>query len=115
MSVDSKTIYIASRSYLPKVKWEKQNGKEWIYIGVNQDFNEEEVSKLIHSTFNEKEVYIVTDRHKSSGSSITDAIGAVKERLQEENHLLWDLTFDTVIEFGSIGVARKGKRVQTLT
>jgi len=108
--VDSKTLYISSERYLPKVEWEKQNGEEWVYIGVDQDFNEEKVSQLVHSTFDTGEVYVVTNRHESSGSSIPDAIRKVKNQLQEEKHLLWDLTFDTVIEFARIGVMRKGKR-----
>lgn len=113
--MDSKTIYIVSETYLPKVDWEKHNGEEWIYIGVDQDFNEEKVSHLVDSTFDAKEVYIVTDRHKSSSLPITDAIRTVKERLQEEKYLLWNLSFDLVIEFAPIGVARKGKRVHTFT
>lgn len=113
--MDSKTIYIVSETHLPKVDWEKHNGEEWIYIGVDQDFNEEKVNHLVHSTFDAKEVYVVTDRHKSSSLPITDAIRAVKERLQEEKHLLWDLSFNLVIEFARVGVSRKGKRGQTLT
>jgi len=108
--VDSKTIYIISERYLPKVEWEKQNGEEWAYIGVDQDFNEEKVSELVYFTFDTGEVYVVTNRHESSGLSIPDAIRKVKNRLPEENHLLWNLTFDTVIEFARIGVVRKGKR-----
>ncbi|RZK32885.1 MAG: hypothetical protein EOO61_16435 [Hymenobacter sp.] len=113
--MDSKTIYIVSETHLPKVDWEKHNGEEWIYIGVDQDFNEEKVSQLVHSTFDGKEVYMVTDRHESSSLPITDAIRKVKKGLQEEKYLLWDLSFDFVIEFARIGVARKGKRVQMLT
>jgi hypothetical protein len=108
--VDSKTIYIVSETYLPKVNWENYNGEEWIYIGVDQDFNEERVSQLVHSTLDGKEVYMITDRHESSSLPITDAIRTVKEGLQEQKYLLWDLSFNLVIEFGRIGVARKGKR-----
>ncbi|MFD1145416.1 hypothetical protein ACFQ4C_30095 [Larkinella insperata] len=110
IAMDSKTVYLVSERYLPKVKWEQQNGEEWSYIGVDQDFNEEKVSQLVHSTFDTNEVYVVTGRHTSGSSSIANAIRVLKDRLPEGNYLLWNLTFERVIEFARIGVVRKGKR-----
>ncbi|MFD2935459.1 hypothetical protein [Spirosoma flavum] len=110
MRIDAKTIYIASSTYLPKVEWEKQNGNEWIYVGVDQDFDEGKITQSVYATFDTDDVYVVTDRHNSHRASLADAIKSVKEGLEKEGYLLWNLSFDRVVEFGRIGVLRKGKR-----
>jgi hypothetical protein len=114
LTLDSKTIYIASTTYLRQVQWEKQQGEEWTYIGMGQDFNQTKVSELIDSTFTADEIYLVTDRHHSCKCSLAEATKTVMQRLEERGYLLWSLCFDVVLELAPIGVARKGKRTQKL-
>jgi hypothetical protein len=93
--MDSKTIFISSVAYLPKVTWAKQNDNEWIYVGVNQDFNEEKVSQMIHSTFNADEIYIVSNRHNSQQCILADAINVLRAGLEEQHYLLWVLIWSS--------------------
>jgi hypothetical protein len=108
--MDSKNIFITSTTYLRKVIWEKQEGEEWIYIGIGKDFDSDKANQLVRSTLKTEEIYIVTDRHISRASLIEDLILELELELKAKSFLLWDSSFEWVVEFSHIGVARKGRR-----
>ncbi|MBO9615125.1 MAG: hypothetical protein J7619_20640 [Dyadobacter sp.] len=107
--MDSKNLFIKSSTYFRLITWQRQNGEEWIYIGTETDFDSARAADLV-SVLEGDEIYFVTDRHESKRVVKEDLIGSLRERIAVGNFILWDLSFDAVVEFNRIGVARQGLR-----
>ncbi len=107
--MDSKTLFIKSTTYFRLVTWQKQDGEEWCYIGTERDFNLVRASKLL-STLKGEQIYFVTDRHVSELVDKKDLLDSLKDRVLAGNFILWDLAFESIVEFHRIGVARQGFR-----
>jgi hypothetical protein len=107
--MDSKNLFIKSNTYFRLVTWQKQDGEEWSYIGTERDFDLVRASKLI-SVLEGEQIYFVTDRHESKLVEKRDLLGSLKDKVVAGNFILWDLSFEAVVEFNRIGVVRQGYR-----
>lgn len=108
--MDSKNIFILSNTYLRQVAWQRQDGEEWAYVGVGNDFDLLKACEIIRSTITGNEIFYVTDRHQSKVVILDHLISSPKATLEGVDFLMWDLSFEAVVEFHHIGIARKGFR-----
>ena len=107
--MDSKNLFIKSSTYCRLVTWQKKEGEEWSYIGTERDFDLVMASKLL-SVLEGEQIYFVTDRHESKLVEKKNLLDSLKERIVSGNFILWNLSFEVVVEFNQIGVARYGYR-----
>jgi len=60
--------------------------------------------------FNNNEIFYVTGRHQSKVVVLDHLISSPKSSLEGVDFLMWDLSFEAVVEFHHIGIAQKGFR-----
>jgi hypothetical protein len=115
--MDSKNIYNSYLHYENKIEWEMNGEREWIYLGSETEFNEDEVAESINTFFEEYELYLITDRHSSSLIEKNKAIKNVKELSKEYGPVLTNTDFSKMMEFHRIimgfyrvRIMRKGQR-----
>lgn len=106
--MDTNNIYIAISHMKSKVNWENLTGNEWTFVGEGNDFKEEDTQKFINSYFSENELYFAIDRHNANTLQKTDASSYIKDNLTNNNITLCNKTFNRMIEFNRIGVAKHG-------
>lgn len=109
IKMDSKNTYISYQHYLKAIKWEMHGDSEWIYIGAEEEFNEERVGELIRTFFEETELYLITDRHNSSHIEKNLATAKIKKFIVPAPALA-NKDFSKIMEFIGIGIVRKGQR-----
>lgn len=107
--MDAKNIFIACNHMKNKISWEKESGNEWSFVGEGNDFKENEVQDFVDSYFNEKELYLVVDRHNALSIFASEAASKIKGYLDKKDVVLCNKRFDKMIEFNYIGVAKHGK------
>lgn len=106
--MDAKNIYIATSHMKTKIDWNSSFSNEWSFVGEGKDFKEVEVQEFIDSFFSEGELYIVINRHHAYEIPKREASSNVKVNLQKQDVTLSNKTFDKMIEFNYIGVAKHG-------
>ena len=80
--MDSKNIFIACSVMLRKAEWEKpKNQNEWSFVGDGDGFQVDNVQCNIETFFDEENLYLVTDRHKSKEIKKMNAAKEVKTLL----------------------------------
>ena len=107
--MDSKNIYISYQHYFKAITWEKHGDSEWIYVGAEEDFNEEKVGELIRTFFEESELYLITDRHNSCHIEKSLATAKIRNFMVPAPALA-NKGFSKIMEFIGIGIVRKGQR-----
>jgi len=107
--MESRLIYIASEHLKSKVNWIKVTESEWIYCGSNGDVKFEIVLEHINHHFLDSNFYIALNRSESIESNSQTIFRDIKELVGMKDFLLWDFSFEKVIEFNHIGVFRKGE------
>ncbi|QMU28800.1 calponin homology domain-containing protein [Adhaeribacter radiodurans] len=108
--MDSKNIHISFRRYLNYINWEMHEESEWIFVGVKEEFNKTETTKILNAFFEESELYLIIDRHNSFLIQKEEAITKVLEFIKEHNPTLVNMDFSKIMEFSKIGVIRLGNR-----
>ena len=106
--MDAKNIYIAANHMKSKIHWDKLSGNEWSFVGEGCDFKAQEVQKFIDSYFTENELYLVIDRHNSYELPKSYAAAEVQKKLLNNDITLCNFSFNKMIEFSYIGVAKHG-------
>ncbi len=76
--MDSKNIYIACNHLIGKIQWIKEGDHEWIWVGVDDEFQDEKVRRLADLLFDDDEVYFVINRNDSHLTDLNRAIKEVK-------------------------------------
>ena len=108
-NLDARNIFTACRRMKSKVDWERQSDSEWLFVGKDADFREDEVEKLIQSFFEDAEVYLVIDRHNSFPIQLNKSAEKVRELLNERGITLCNFAFNKIMEFNPIGVVKRGE------
>jgi predicted secreted acid phosphatase len=108
--MDPKNLFIKSSTYYRLVNWQKQDGEEWSYVGADSDFDLARASEFI-SVLKGEQIYFVTNRSESKLVNKENLLTCLKDRVLDGNFILWDLSFEVIVEFNRIGIARQGRRV----
>ena len=106
--MESRLIYKANEHLKSKVKWIKVTESEWIYRGSNGDVRLEIVSEHIKRHFVDSNFYVALNRNESFVSNSQTILTDIKKLVGMKDFLLWDFSFEKVIEFNHIGVFREG-------
>ncbi|WP_230459606.1 hypothetical protein [Leptospira santarosai] len=113
-NLDSKNIYAACHIILPKVTWVKVNNyNKYVYIGVEDDFKEEVIKKIVSNLFDSEFLYLSLGRENSKRILLDSVVTEIKFFLPEISKNLYNavvvsLDFTKILEFNSIGVVRYG-------
>ena len=109
IEIDSKNIYIACNHHIGKIQWIKEDDNEWSWVGVDDEFQDQKVLRIAKSLFGDSEIYFVINRHDSHLTDLNSGIDEVREKLKDDRIILSDKSFQTMMQFGQIGVMRRGK------
>jgi hypothetical protein len=105
--MDAKLIYIASSRMVNLVKW-----SDWVYCGIDNDFQAGVIEKEINQHLQSSPLYFVISRTESGKTDARSIIELLKNKLAENQIIIWDNSFKKVMAFDRIGVMRKGFAVE---
>jgi len=108
--MDSKNIYISYQHYSNYIKWEMHGDSEWIYVGTDGELKKEKVIELINNFFTDSDLNFIPDRHNSSVIDKSMALEKIVNAIEESDPALASTDFRKIMEFGKIGIVRKGQR-----
>lgn len=111
--MESRLIHISSSTYLSKVKWElpfEGADSEWVYFGLGNELDLALVEKVIDQHLQSEELMLDLGRHRSRQINSRAMIREFGEIIAVSGFVLWDTNFRSVIQFGQIGIFRKGVR-----
>lgn len=109
--MNSKSIYLASRRLIDKMEWEvNDDGNEWLYVGLGEAFEIDEIQRYITAFFKENSVYFVISRKNSMEINTALAARSVRDKLEKTSLVICEKDFSKLMEFNQIGVMRKGNR-----
>ncbi|MDB5223906.1 MAG: hypothetical protein JWN83_2573 [Chitinophagaceae bacterium] len=106
--MDSKIIFIASHHNITKMNWETFGDNDWVYCGVDKDFEDDKVFKFISDFFTEPEIFVVIDRNNSFETSPELSVDIIKKHLSNSEVILCNKEFTKMVEFNKIGVMKRG-------
>ncbi|MDH7460151.1 hypothetical protein QEG73_02635 [Chitinophagaceae bacterium 26-R-25] len=107
--MDSRLIYEANKKGISKVDWIKQDGSEWAYCGLKDDFRYELIESEFNEFFNQDVFCFSTTRKGSFECARPELMKYVQEMIGVNAFVIWDKDFKKVIEFNTIGTFRKGE------
>lgn len=107
--MDSRLIYSAINSIKHKIIWENKYNNEWIYVGVDNEINEEFIYQKIEELFGTERLLLALDRNRSKVVEKADLKVTVIRNIRKENFIISDEKFKKFIEFNKIGIIRIGK------
>jgi len=106
--MDSRLIFEASQHLKPKINWITVGESEWQYFGAESEVNSQFVIEKIDSFFRDSHFYVSYSRSESFETSSSTFIPSVAKLIGFQNFIVWDHSFNKVIEFSHIGVLRCG-------
>lgn len=105
--MESRLIYEAGKTYLPKVSWLKQAGAESEWHVINKA-GAEEIEKMLNGFFKTGTFYIVLGRDTSFAAELTAAARSIEAQLDKLDLTIWSEDYKQAMQFSKIGVYRSG-------
>jgi hypothetical protein len=102
-------IYSAINSVKIKVDWEIYVESEWLYIGLENEINENFIIEKIAEIFANNRIFILLGRDNSKETGVAEFQSEVFNRIGKVDFMLNNERFTRFMEFNKIRVFRIGK------
>ena len=110
MRLESQRLYKGCCMMISRVKWDYPTPEsEWIYVGLNDEFDIALAQAVIDERFNDPEILQVIDRRHTGPVATSESAESVRDHLKDKPVILCDRNFLSFVYFDANGLMRTGR------
>lgn len=109
--MNSYLIFQINKTLIPKVEWIKLSSEgesEWQFISVEKGIKTKVFEEIVKNHLTTDFFIFSLSRKSSSRISYSELIDRILLEYETQNFIIWDDSFQNILEFNNVGIYRYG-------